>query len=107
MVSRSVARGRNFANRSSFSTGGDSTVVSLPRQRNDDCCAATDFGFNADGAAMRFDDAADNGQTQAGALGFRGAQHGGEGALLQLGAHALAGVLEFDGNVRGRRVRVL
>lgn len=42
----------------------------LYRQRDDDAGAVFEAGFDADVAAMGFDDAADDGQAKPGALGF-------------------------------------
>ena len=42
-------------------------------QRDDDRSAAPNLRFDADVATMRFDDATDDGQAEAGSLGFRGA----------------------------------
>ena len=58
-------------------------------------CAVTGTGFDADVAVVRFNDASDNGKSKAGAFGFGGAQNGGKCPLLQILAHALAGILEF------------
>ena len=42
----------------------------LYRQCDDDACAVTGAGFDADLAVMRFNDAAVNGQAESGAFGF-------------------------------------
>ena len=63
--------------------------------------AVAGTGLDLDPAAMRFDDARDNRQTQAGAFGFRRAQYGTKGAPPLLFIHAWAGVLEVKRNVPG------
>ena len=81
--------------------GGWFRLVSMGnRQMNGDGRAAADPGLNADIAAMRFHDSADNRQTQAGALGFRRGEHCGERLSLHLTGHPFAGILEFQSHMR-------
>src|SRR5579862_3169182 len=70
-------------------------------QCDHDAGAVLQAGFDTYAAAMRFNDAADDGRTNAGALGFGSAEYRGEGAPLQFFAHALARILEFHRDVRG------
>jgi len=54
------------------------------------------LGADGDRAVVRFDDAAHNGQAQAGAFALGGVEQRGEGALALLAAHAFAGVLKLN-----------
>src|SRR5271156_2660564 len=65
-------------------------------QRNADGRALARMRADSDFAAVGFDDAADNGEAEAGALLFGGAEQRAEGAAALFLGHAGAGVPEFD-----------
>jgi len=71
----------------------------LDGEENTDSGAFAGVGFDFDFAAMGFDDAADDGETEAGSFGFGGVQNGAENAAAMFFSHALAGVAELNGDV--------
>ena len=71
------------------------------RQKNADGGSATGARINFNLAVMRFDDAPDNGEAEAGAARLGRGEHGFEGARFLFGGHAAAGVLEFERHQRG------
>ena len=77
----------------------------LNGQSDENGCAVSHARFDADRATVGFNNASNNGQAQPGTRGFGGAQDSGEGALLQLGTHALASILEFNGDMSRLGVR--
>ncbi len=80
---------------------GQSIVICLLHgQRDVDAGSAAGLGFDADAAAMRLNDSADDGQTPPGSLGFGRAQDRRERPLSQLFTHSRAGVLELHRHVR-------
>ena len=99
-IAQRLLPGRAGSNKSSSADGYAACGDLLDRQRDRNAGAMLQAGFDADGATMRFNDATDDGETNAGTLGFGGTEHGGEGALLQFLAHALARILEFHRDVR-------
>src|SRR5438445_12160228 len=77
----------------------DSPPGGSDRQGNSDCRAAARAGFDFDFAAVRFDDAGHNGQTQTRSFGFGGVEQRSKRPLALLLRHPVAGVSELNVDV--------